>query len=836
MKLRITSTIRLYLFIGAIALLLTLAMQPLIPNWFAPFKVKIEKDRRSFPNPCIQYHDFDHDGYSEMAALKYQENIDESAIKIYAYNGGLIDQWTFEERWLPNSMIFGDYDHDGNDEVYVFTKTADSLFLYAIDYQQPSRFILYRKYITRSPKKNKKWNLRPISGVFLDSDGDGYDELVFNVMAGAAAYPRGLYSYSIRKQKLLHQTVKSSAFLANPEKVNINHNAFILMEGSFASSNAEAVTPFSDHSSWLTAFDSRLNFVFPPVEFPFLKSEIIALPFGLQNERIIVLLINKSKVRPFARLMLFNWLGQELKRLDLRGTDWALVQSGKNPKKTILIDKKHQRLYHVSSSLELNNPIQYPIYFNSILFTDLNLDKNLKFELLMRHENRLQIFSADFQRFVQIPIPNFFKGFYNISIKENGEGPDQLYLQCGDEKYFVSYHLNPLYPYRFASHFAWFLFLFLLVYAGVQVYNNFSAYRTTLHSILSNPDRGVMMLTPNGKIKFMNHTIIDQFKLGITEYKERSVFELFAEYPSFINIIQNLLRNPKKIRQDLSINENNAHLKALLYAKPIQVLFGFTHGYYIEINDYSRPIEDDRLKSWSKTVQKMAHDIKAPLSSINLNMATLNLKLADLAPKTYTIIEPELKLILQEINRVKQKTINFLKFTNLERPKPGWVRVEDLIRQTIALFKSYSEQSVHFHLDFSPDVDRIYVDEQQIQMALQAIIENAIDAIRARGAIAITVNKIDAVHDRFNAYVEIDIADTGPGIPQEIRDKIYEPYFTTKKEGTGMGLAIAKKIIQEHHGEISIYSTENFSTIVKIMLPMSNHDAFRQQNETNDKS
>lgn len=123
-----------------IALILTTAISPLLPDWFNKYKAELIEDTRNIPNPNILYHDFDHDGFSEMAALKYQKDIDESALKIYAYNGGLINQWTFEEPWLQRSMIFGDYDHNGHDEVYVFTQANDSLFLYAIDYRNINHF------------------------------------------------------------------------------------------------------------------------------------------------------------------------------------------------------------------------------------------------------------------------------------------------------------------------------------------------------------------------------------------------------------------------------------------------------------------------------------------------------------------------------------------------------------------------------------------------------------------------------------------------------------------------------------------------------------------------
>lgn len=823
MIIRLKSTWQLYLFIGVIALILTTAISPLLPDWFNKYKAELIEDTRNIPNPNILYHDFDHDGFSEMAALKYQKDIDESALKIYAYNGGLINQWTFEEPWLQRSMIFGDYDHNGHDEVYVFTQANDSLFLYAIDYRNINHFLVYRAFIARAPTGTKHWDLRPIAGVFLDADGDGFDELVFNVMAGFALQPRRIFSFSIQQKKLLHQSPGGGAFLALPTKVQIGQNSVILMGGSYALNNIEKERPFSDHRAWLVVFDSQLNFLFPPVSFNFEKAEIKAMAFGNENQFILVLIKNHSKINHSAYLELYDWNGKRLRQRKLPGIHWHLFSSHQNgTASTLLINSQKNLIFEISTELEMLNPrtIQYDL--SNIISSDFDLDNDLQNEWLKIKERYMQIFDHNFEHVVSVFLPDFEWNFLNISLKRNGLHFPQLSLQSGEKKYLITYQLNPLYFFQYVNKILLFLFIFLPTWAGMFFYNKGTAYRKTIQYVLNNPDRGMMLLSNTGKITFMNHTIIDQFQLGLTDYKNQSIFNVFNSFPSFLEILKKGLQKKEPLQHNLTISQNHVNLKALVIVHPITVFLGFVYGFYVEINDYSRPLEDDRLKVWSKTVQKMAHDIKTPLSSLSLNLKTLNLKLADSAPKTYKIIEPELKLMLQEINRVKERTVNFLKFTNLEPPRFGKVIVKELIQNTLELFRSYSKRSITFQLEMAEDVDYLIGDAKQLQMALQAIIENAIDAIKGQGTITITVSKVNHIHKQFAEFIEIDVADTGPGIPKEIIDKIYEPYFTTKKEGTGMGLAIAKKIIQEHNGEISIFSREGFSTVIKIMLPVGN--------------
>ncbi len=832
MKIMLNSTFKLYFFITLIALGLTLFIASLLPNWFDKYKANIKKDTRSIPNPNIFYHDFDHDGFSEMAALKYQKDIDESALKVYAYNDGLIDQWNFKERWLQRSIIFGDYDHDGHDEAYVFTQNRDSLFLYVIDPEKPAKFILWRAFITRSLKHGKRWDLRPIAGVLVDSDSDGYKDLIFNVMAGASVFPRRLYVFSIQKKRVLFRSPKSIAFLANPTKIDISDKENkILIQGSVALNNADRRFIFNDHFAWLTVFTPKLKFAFPPIPFKGRNTHLRTLPFGNHNRAIICLINYGNKESVYSDLMLYDWQGNLLKRKELHGQNWELFQET-NPyhRETYLIDKKENMLYRLTDNLTFDWHRKYHGLVSCIISTAFDVDGDFQKEWIAKSGKKLLILKNYMHDVYTVNIPLIYWGNINFSLRKNGTKPPSLSVQTGNDKYLIRYYLNPLYPFHYSSRFIIFLFSFLFVWAIVSFYNFLSGSNSILNALLHNPDRGLMILKDNGNILYLNHTIINQFNLPPTAYKGKSVFKLFPDSLSLKNIFQKIIDSTTELNQDVSFQNQSVNLKARIFSKPIKVLFDYTYGYFVEINDYSKPVQDDRLKVWSKTVQKMAHDIKAPLSSININMMTLNLKLADMAPEAHQIIEPELKLIVNEINRVKERTINFLKFTNLEKPRLDWINIQELFQQILELFKNYSKESLEIKLEIADDVDRIYVDAQQIKMALQAIIENAIDAMRAEGIIEINISKINPLDKQFREYIEIDIADTGPGIPQKIREKIFEPYFTTKKEGTGMGMSITKKIIMEHQGEISIYSSENFSTVIKILLPFGNDVARNQQN------
>jgi len=218
----------------------------------------------------------------------------------------------------------------------------------------------------------------------------------------------------------------------------------------------------------------------------------------------------------------------------------------------------------------------------------------------------------------------------------------------------------------------------------------------------------------------------------------------------------------------------------------------------------------------------MAHDIKTPLSAIQLSLQTLQMKLSDISPQSLKKLENDFSLINKELKRVKEMTKNFLKFTNLEKPNLQYIAIKQIIAHAVKQFKNYFNHRLKLQLDMDPDITHIWADPAQLQMVFQILIENAIDAMQGQGHILISTSLAQYWGKNFKKYLEIEFADNGPGIEPELLEKVFDPFFSTKAEGTGMGLPIAKKIIEDHGGNISITSRENFATVIRITLPIGN--------------
>lgn len=163
-----------------------------------------------------------------------------------------------------------------------------------------------------------------------------------------------------------------------------------------------------------------------------------------------------------------------------------------------------------------------------------------------------------------------------------------------------------------------------------------------------------------------------------------------------------------------------------------------------------------------------------------------------------------------------------MRFTNLEQPNIQKISLTNLIDNSLSHFSNLFKEELTYKIEIDKEYESILGDPYQLEMAFQILIENSIEAMKGNGNILISSTLAQSLGNSYKDFIEIEFADSGPGIPLENIDKIFEPYFTTKSEGTGMGLAIAQKIVNDHGGEINIESRLDFATVFRISLPYGN--------------
>ena len=285
------------------------------------------------------------------------------------------------------------------------------------------------------------------------------------------------------------------------------------------------------------------------------------------------------------------------------------------------------------------------------------------------------------------------------------------------------------------------------------------------------------------------------------------------------------------------------------------------HGLAVIINDATEQqqktfeaLESERVEALTLLAASVAHEIGNPLNALHIHLqlmerevkklkatdADVPLDLADpdaAANHAASIrkLETYLEIAKGEINRLDYIISQFLQAIRPTRPELKPVSLNDILLDTLTLLGPEIEnREVTLSQHFAEELPNAPLDEVQVKQALVNLIKNAIQAMTQGGALTLTtIAETDGVW--------VYVADTGGGIPQEKINRIFQPYFTTKKEGSGLGLMIVQRIVREHGGRIELESNTGQGTTFRLWFPLTEQQPLRltggetsQASETND--
>lgn len=222
----------------------------------------------------------------------------------------------------------------------------------------------------------------------------------------------------------------------------------------------------------------------------------------------------------------------------------------------------------------------------------------------------------------------------------------------------------------------------------------------------------------------------------------------------------------------------------------------------------------ENLASLTTLTAGVAHEIKNPLGSISIHIQLIQKALNKSGDEKQEVIQHYLDIVNEEVERLNGIIVDFLFAV---RPMDMNLVKQDLNELLRELFEfmqyELEEQGVDLALELDDDLPHLQLDTKYIKQALLNIVKNALSAMPEGGRLLVVTNLSDD-------QVELSISDSGVGIPEENMAKIFEPYFTTKDFGSGLGLTLVYKIIKEHQGEINLQSKEGEGTTFTITLPV----------------
>jgi two-component system nitrogen regulation sensor histidine kinase NtrY len=235
-------------------------------------------------------------------------------------------------------------------------------------------------------------------------------------------------------------------------------------------------------------------------------------------------------------------------------------------------------------------------------------------------------------------------------------------------------------------------------------------------------------------------------------------------------------------------------------------------GQVMVLEDLTEFIKAKQLGAWRDAARKIAHEIKNPLTPIRLSAERMLRKYEGEAADLGGSIEEGVEIIKREVSSMESMVDEFSRFARMPQPKPKQVDFAEVVHETMRLYDGI-KQGVEVEADIDASIETAWLDGEQIKRVLINLLDNAIEATEPPGKV-----KVSAA--RSNGNLEIRVSDTGRGIPDGAKEKLFLPHFSTKGRGTGLGLAIVHRIVSEHHGTIQADDNQPHGTVFRINLPL----------------
>lgn len=377
-----------------------------------------------------------------------------------------------------------------------------------------------------------------------------------------------------------------------------------------------------------------------------------------------------------------------------------------------------------------------------------------------------------------------------------------------------------------------------------------SERRRYIETVLQSLSTGVISFDAANRVTTINKAAIEIFKLETADFTRFELKQLFNEENRVV--LERLLNRAKRVGQaseqttlhpehadgSTATNEN---LSVALTATALPRNFGETSGVVLVIEDLSELIAAQRASAWQEVARRMAHEIKNPLTPIQLSAERIAKRFAPsqnkqskvqtflnvFKPKSdeettqaeernAKVIKEGTETILREVNSLKSMVDEFSRYARLPEARLETGDLNEIIKQAAALYDDrFSDVEIKLHLD--ENLPNTMIDAEQLRRVFVNLIENSIEAFDE----SLTGKQISVktFHDAARDLIVAEVSDNGGGISPSDFQKLFQPYFSTKGRGTGLGLAIVQRIVSEHHGKIRAINNSSKGAKFIVELP-----------------
>ncbi len=335
-----------------------------------------------------------------------------------------------------------------------------------------------------------------------------------------------------------------------------------------------------------------------------------------------------------------------------------------------------------------------------------------------------------------------------------------------------------------------------------------------METLLANVNAAVIAVDAGGQITAWNKAAERIFGINGADALGHSQERIFAaeQLKPMREIMENV-KDGESVEKELSISLPDRVLTVVANAATLRDDDGRSLGVMVFVEDITEIQKAQRMEAWREVARRIAHEIKNPLTPIQLSAERLRKRYAKMLEGDGAILDKCTTTIIRQVEELKRLVNEFAQFARLPAAELAVNDLNEVVREALFLFQE-GHRTIRF--EFHPGViPALELDRNQIKRALINLLDNAVTAMDGRGDVEITTS-----YEHALTKVCLEVADNGRGLPPEVRSRIFEPYFSTKRDGTGLGLSIVSAIVEDHHGYIRVRPNEPKGTRFIIELPV----------------
>lgn len=345
------------------------------------------------------------------------------------------------------------------------------------------------------------------------------------------------------------------------------------------------------------------------------------------------------------------------------------------------------------------------------------------------------------------------------------------------------------------------------------------AARGYLETILANLSSGVLTLDDKAELRTNNFAASHILDVTLGHFVDFPITRLSDEFPLLKEFVSTILTHFDALesgewQEQLDIVVAQGRRTLLL--RGTRLPYSADSGYLVVFDDITAMVQAQRDAAWGEVARRLAHEIKNPLTPIQLSAERLEHKLiSKLTDADAEMLRRATATIVNQVDAMKTMVNEFSEYARAPAVNFCDVDLNHLILEVLDL---YAPEAIAIDLTLAPQLSLIAGDANMLRQVLHNLLQNAQDALEGRPNARIAVS---TAQQASNIYLTVQ--DNGTGFPLELLTRVFEPYMTTKKHGTGLGLAIVKKIIEEHHGSISVENLAQGGAMVSLVFPIKDN-------------